>query len=429
MSSKSILSLDQIMQQSHALRLEFSSNTSHSPYAAKINAILLEFDDFAANYKILWDELSLKISESPLTGSTSQPINSRLTDLWRALKAIVTQYKDASKQPKVEAGMKFLDDLCKSNPDLFPTTQPAPDVLIFIKEKNINEDGVNIARKYPYTNTFFIGISESAVNLANNPSVEADWKPIAHELGHYIYWNSCFKTKATPNFAELDEEPVFSQDIEQALQDGLSIADEFESRALAALMVSWSEEIFADLVGTHLIGREYAVSAQKLFKREPDGASYTDDIEHPIPYLRPYVCAEGLKLIEEKENRIWFGFKSAIENMLLMNNIEIPRELLVALFSSSDENTSAFEEVSLQIPRIQAGIKIVVPLIYDLLQTREPRTDQQVGIKLIKSRMEDAFLDSYVDISDVLEKGDGPGFLRKVRKLAKRIIRIRRRGG
>jgi hypothetical protein len=411
------LSLDQIMDQSQKMRMEF--NSSDSPYKATINNILFQFDDFAANYKILWQELSNKILQGT-NNSLSAPVDDRITELWLSLQEIVSQYKDPRLRAKVEEGMKFLETLQKSNPDLLPGNESYPDILVFVKQP----DGRNIARRYPYTNVFFIGINALFADPAN--SAETDWKPIAHELGHYIYWNSCFKTKAQPNFAEADRDPVFAQDIEYTLQtaEKFSSFDELKKRALTSLMIAWSEEMFADLVGTSLLRKDYAVSAQNLFLRQlenPKAPRFTDDIDHPIPYLRPYVCAEALKLVQNKQESTWSNFIGTIANSAKMNSFD-SQTIFVGLFTTDDEQASGFEEVPLKIDTIQDAITLVIPVLYRLLQTKEAPRKGRAGIELIKSRIQDAFADIYIDVTDELEKGDGPGFRRRVRKGAKWLI-------
>jgi hypothetical protein len=415
--------VDQIKNE--RLELERAFNSNISPHAKKIHGILTEFEEFAGIYKSLWHDISLKISADSQNAGTTQLVDDRIAELWLALRAIANQYEDPTSQLMVGAGMKFLDDLRESNPNLFPTKQPSPDVLIFIKEQD-NEASSNIARKYPYTDTFFIGIN--APSNSTNPE-EIDWIPIAHELGHYIYWNSHFKIKGSPNFAELDRDPVFSEDIRQALQTAqkLSSLTGTEINVLIHLMIAWSEEMFADVVGTSLLGKEYAISSKSLFVHQQEnriGARFTEDIDHPIPYLRPFVCAEAWKLVgPDKSDTLWSRFKAEIENQLVKNNFE-SQSLSVGLFSNEDTESSNFEEVSLGIPTIKDAIRIVVPVLFNLLQSKETRMGQQVGIALIRARMQDVFVDSYIDITDVLEKGDGPGFLRRSRRGIRQLLRI-----
>jgi phosphoribosyl-AMP cyclohydrolase len=315
--------------------------------------------------------------------------------------------------------------LALTNPDLFPTAYGAPDALIFIKPRKDN-----IARKYPYTNTFFIGISEFSANLADDPNVEADWRPVAHELGHYLYWNSLFPTVIGKQFAENDRDPIFAEDLGAALENiaGVRASAQSMNEGLTTLMIAWSEEIFADLVGTRLLGREYAESAQELFidqQKKQDTVRFSDDIEHPIPYLRPFVCAEGLKLVENKRNKFWSGFKTMIESLLNKPDFETSQRLSIGLFTT---NTTIREEgyttLELDIPTLQEAIKTVVPVIYDKITNKEVLTGRLAGIELIRSKIREDFVNFYINASDVWERGDKQGIMNKGRSIFKRIIRF-----
>lgn len=408
-------SLDIIRKEIQTTREVF--RTGSSSYASRIDNALADFDDFAVSYRALWEELLGKISRSQQDSKPIELVDIRIADLWSALRDIVNQYEDQPYKTKVEEGMKFLGDLCKKNAELFPDSQADPDVLIFIKKQEIN-----VARKYPFTNTFFIGISDSSVNLKNTPEGHDDWRPVAHELGHYLYWNSCFHTMAGSNIrARIDQDPVFARDIENTLKSlsAPSLPNASAKMALTDLITSWSEEIFADLVGTRLLGREYVDSSQDLFQKEQEnhsGNRFTRDIDHPIPYLRPFVCAEGLKLVEGRRNLIWFKFKNLFESAF-----EDTQKLFVG-WLSKDSNESQFSEFQLDVPTMQDAIKPIIPVIYEKLETKEPIIGQPIGIDVIKERMETAFLSSYLEISEELERGDLPGLVRRLKEGAGKVI-------
>lgn len=407
--------LETIRKEIQATRDEFS--TGFSPYTARIDRALADFDVFAVSYKALWVELLGKISRGQQDPRPIELVDVRIAEFWSALRDIVYQYKDQPYKTKVEEGMRFLKDLCKNNPELFPDPQTDPDVLIFIKKKE-----TSIARKYPFTNTFFIGISDSSIHVENSPEVQDDWRPLAHELGHYLYWNSCFDTLEGNNIrARIDRDPVFAMDIEYTLNSfsATDLSGESAKLVVSDLMTSWSEEIFADLVGTRLLGREYVDSSKDLFQENLDelgGNRFVLDIDHPIPYLRPFVCAEGLKLVEGKRNLIWSYFKNRFDSAF-----EDTQKLFVG-WSPTDSNDSQFNEFQLDVPTMQNAIKQIIPIIYQKLETKEPIIDQSVGIDVIKERIETAFLNSFLEISEELEKGNLRGLVRRLLRGAGRVI-------
>jgi hypothetical protein len=107
--------------------------------------------------------------------------------------------------------------------------------------------------------------------------LKRDFLAIPHELGHYLFWrgrdahgNLFFK-----RIAELDQFQKASPHLQQ-----------------------WTEEIFADIVGTLIGGPVTVLSLQDMMLEKVGNLFVHDDGHYPPPAIRPYV---GLKVCEAME--------------------------------------------------------------------------------------------------------------------------------
>jgi len=158
---------------------------------------------------------------------------------------------------------------------------------------------------------------------------ENDPAAIAHELGHYIFWNSGdlgeYHTRVVtlrraiaraviesdnPNL-NLDNPPPADAESKKIGDwlNALDLEDPQDIGGLPALSenvriwLRWAEETFADVFGTLMIGPEFAKSAQDLQVREGLGDRQQliqDDGEHPMPYLRPLIAIKTLSIVADK---------------------------------------------------------------------------------------------------------------------------------
>ena len=133
-----------------------------------------------------------------------------------------------------------------------------------------------------------------------------DWLSIAHEVGHYIYWNYNYDD-VLHGYREVQK------NLGQAVTKALVIRhtrdlDTFDLNAFAQytetvkVCLNWLEEIFADAYGTLVAGPAFALSIQKvLLDKVSLDDLLQDDGEHPIPYLRPFIRTQVLREIAEEE--------------------------------------------------------------------------------------------------------------------------------
>lgn len=131
-------------------------------------------------------------------------------------------------------------------------------------------DRVANVRVVPYAPVALIGIPTTALVLAR------DLLAIAHEMGHFLYWNGCEK---------FDSDTPDPQRFHHKARSTYS--DPFVLR--------WIEEIFADVAGCLIGGAAIALSFQDM-ALEKAGRLFLDERgRHPIPALRPFIYIRVLK--------------------------------------------------------------------------------------------------------------------------------------
>ncbi len=138
---------------------------------------------------------------------------------------------------------------------------------------------------------------------------------LAHEFGHYIFWNS----------GDLDDYNSRIKNIYKLVQNQLkltnnnlnlldnddksAVSKEVQNRLnMYRILTGWLEEIFADIYGTLLLGPSFAKSAQDMLISNVVGTTndfFYDDGEHPMPYIRPYISLVVLKKMYAHDDNIF----------------------------------------------------------------------------------------------------------------------------
>lgn len=113
-------------------------------------------------------------------------------------------------------------------------------------------------RIIPYAPVVLVGIPYSCLND------KKDLLAIPHEIGHYIYRHALFNGENIADFLRADD-------------------------SFPAWIQNWFEEIFADVYGALIAGPVLGLSFQDLQLNMRTESFYTDDGEHPVPLLRPYI--------------------------------------------------------------------------------------------------------------------------------------------
>lgn len=143
-------------------------------------------------------------------------------------------------------------------------------------------------RVIPYAPVALIGIPYSCIESAadNNGMFTRNLLAIPHEVGHYVFWHG--------------KSPSGERLIEQIL-DKLPSLDVWAMR--------WVEEIFADVYGSLIAGPIMGVSAQDLQLLDSQDGFISDDSEHPVPTLRPYIYSKVIhEFYDASANAKWGTF-------------------------------------------------------------------------------------------------------------------------
>jgi len=124
----------------------------------------------------------------------------------------------------------------------------------------------------------------SGVSIAGIPREQypvSDDMAIPHEAGHHI-WHLISADKG------------FEKTFVQAVK---SVTGELSaSKQISVMLLSWREEIYADVYGAYVAGVDYAFSLIDMLERRignEDGL-FTDDGQHAFAYLRPLIRAKVL---------------------------------------------------------------------------------------------------------------------------------------
>jgi len=252
--------------------------------------LLKEFNNFAHEY---FDYIA-KTYPSESETSLSQDLSTALGSLQQEW-AVISR---ACEQREIE---EFKEWLAKA--DAYAQNYYSR----FLGYKVSNADPITYFEKlYAITRYAFTPYPLISIPLYvfNDPS---QWLALAHELGHFVFWNS---TKLS---AHQEVQTRLRNAVLKALSDlvlaklkDLSVSvsaesyDYFQKQPIVIhIYMNWLEEIFADVCGTLLAGPAYVISGQRRVAEmasTPD-ALIADDELHPAPYLRPLIGLETLKWV------------------------------------------------------------------------------------------------------------------------------------
>jgi hypothetical protein len=143
------------------------------------------------------------------------------------------------------------------------------------------------------------------------------WLGIAHEVGHYWFWNYDIEVGYSQNRPRATAKRVtFKERIESALLDDQELGreaaqllqnlDRLARTQLApaarvaplAHWLDWAEELFADVFGALLLGPAYIQSLIFWLRPGLDRQSLlANDGRHPLAILRPLAQLEAIKLL------------------------------------------------------------------------------------------------------------------------------------
>ncbi len=176
---------------------------------------------------------------------------------------------------------------------------------------------------------------------------------LAHEMGHFIYWNSAPLSQYQGVQTRLKAEVVNQLNTSAPTNN----FKQFKGwQDLSQRWEKWFEETFADICGT-LFG------FQGFFKSACDIASdmslsnlIYDDNEHPVYFLRPFIALETLRWMAQQPTHQGF-----VPNASAINDLKA--QWLQKLSDDGiDQNHTTFE---LPIDLVQKTVSIVVGAILE----------------------------------------------------------------
>ena len=141
-----------------------------------------------------------------------------------------------------------------------------------------------LIRITPYSKVAFIGLP---VSIGFVRGVK-EWIAIAHEVGHYVYWNGRLKNSSTG-----------STDFIPQIINQLIMNERF-----APYIDDWAEEIFADIYACIVAGPVAAYHMQDRLGRFSRTEMLEDDGTYPLPILRPQIYYRALMELGFNESTI-----------------------------------------------------------------------------------------------------------------------------
>ena len=217
---------------------------------------------------------------------------------WKPIVSSAQQHQDAKYSSLLKLGYAQLEvfqhDLMKRVKNL----KLDDHIVLYFEEEG------GKAVRFPFGSIRLIGVP-----LRDLSKLKKDWMAIPHELGHHLYWNAQFSTE--------DKAPLpapgtnfLAKEIGAAV-DGY--ATEITNRTpgqrdqikehVRKMLDDWTEEIFADVVGTRIALNEFVSAAWgrvlRMVLTVDKKGLFTSDGEHPMPYLLPYIRAYAADLNPE----------------------------------------------------------------------------------------------------------------------------------
>jgi len=346
------------------------------------------FGDFAGLYTAYFEEIIVN-GKFDKASTTEDRLRTRvlsvLNDYWAPVRRVAEQrmiphYREILDEGTMEAE-RYLQALNLSDPG----------GLIYF-------DKAAVIRRFPYTNTPFIGVpynittegafaegqsgSEEKFAYAKQDETlgftefaEKDWMAIPHELGHYVYWNQLANSDRL-----LEQHGEIRKGAAQVLShsEPYQTLRSHEHKALTTTLLDWLEELYADVLGTRLGGAQFVESLQSIIER---WAGNIDDLmendgAHPVLYLRAFVREKALELNGGESPVDWptlFQNRFGIQDELELEFEVVPvldaataasldKEMLLAMLGVEPfpENLSVTGFVELPVTQVKTALLAIV---------------------------------------------------------------------
>jgi hypothetical protein len=345
-------------------RERLKDNTSPNIAGNDLPKTISEFEEFTEAYLTYFTEVA-NTRSLPFPW-LEERIKSTLLEYWMPLSSIAVQYYFPEYQAKLREAHKKLDEFIGNAAELNIEIR---DIVLYINK-------LPNSYFYPYTKRSFIALSwvdETIMNL-DKPISDDMAMSLPHEIGHHVYWNHDFDKQQGDLFGS---RPTLSETIWTQLskETRMPSLESQEMTAVRSVITSWTEEIFADVLGTLISGRDgdtFANATQNQVKRfcdDPNDTIYNDG-KHPIACLRPLISAQTI-LLKWPGSIKWIDF---------CRNLRAPEKTLDVEIPDADGNKIT---VPLRImPVLRRALELAVADIYNNILCRKNDDGTFKGLKL-----------------------------------------------
>ncbi|MEM7331180.1 MAG: hypothetical protein AAF490_03740 [Chloroflexota bacterium] len=209
------------------------------------------------------------------------------------------------------------------------------------------EKQLNI-RLIPYANVVFIGIPPHILPTAfgNNFKMSTDFLAIAHEIGHFIYWQG---------HEGKDGEPLY-QVVPQRIKNLPSFTEN-------DWRLRWVEEIFADVYACLVAGPVMALEFQRLLSDNLPEHFKMDREKHPIDELRPFILNNILRKIKDSQgNPLYLNVPDILDQAWQESNPNTDPLTAQYTISGMQKSQSGAEIITAVLPIIEEILTIFAPL-------------------------------------------------------------------
>ncbi len=343
-----------------------------------LGKVLVEYQHFCNKYHSYFEEEPNGIIPKGLFDASKTTVARLHQRVLQALEDYFSTIGRVAEQRQVEHYRTMLDDgTSKAKVFLRQLNLDLPVLLYFDKATGVQH--------YPFTAAVFVGTPYQS-------AFEGDWMSIPHEIGHYLYWNLGQDTSGKLTLGNLADSRRWQEKLKACVDSAIVSANVDEQGVLKRMLLSWLEEIFADVVGTRIGGQPFVDSLLKRIERFAGGEDdlKEDDGEHPPLCLRPLVRTHTLKLNGEA-SATDFGrfFVQAfnipdVSSLKLQAILEPPKESLHAIkaadqAAASAESLSISLEASRVIPALEQLVSCLNAQIGGVLGEGLPKQAQNLA--------------------------------------------------
>ena len=332
-------------------------------YHTLLQQAIDDFEAFGLEYQDYFEDVIDKKSFLPEKTTVDRLRHQYMQTLqgyWLSLEQVVlqwqTEYYSVILEQAYEQSSAYLNTL----------RLPLPGSLIYFNR-------VTSIRYLPFTKIPILGIP----HLFSGPK---RWSAMAHEIGHYLFWNLG---------NSLDETPGNQEQLRIDAAQYLSEAGIAEKER--GFVMPWLEEVFCDVAGTYIDGSGFVDSSEEFLRCQAGNETETtfNDGHHPPLLLRPFVWRRALKNVDRtilrsgREPQLNPG--TNIEFPALVISGEERTRSLVAVPHEHEVETASAETL---LPALETLVDFLNGKFDEILTNVHPRERTITAFQELKSFME-----------------------------------------